>query len=95
MIAEERIDLFEGLHKAVESAAPDLLRGLLQAMVVAARSHGRNQIRSATTVRPRHPKDGHAPEAQQKPDMAVTTVAIPRPFLGARAPQAPRESRRL
>ena len=81
MIAEERIDLFEGLHKAVESAAPDLLRGLLQAMVVAARSHGRNQIRSATTVRPRHPKDGQAPEAQQKPDMAVTTVAIPRPFL--------------
>jgi len=33
-MAEERIDLFEGLHKAVESAAPDLLRELLQAMVV-------------------------------------------------------------
>src|SRR5258707_369414 len=33
-MAEERTDLFEGLHKAVESAAPDLLRELLQAMVV-------------------------------------------------------------
>jgi putative transposase len=33
-MAEERIDLFEGLHKAVERAAPDLLRELLQAMVV-------------------------------------------------------------
>ena len=33
-MAEERIDLFEGLHNAVESAAPDLLRELLQAMVV-------------------------------------------------------------
>ena len=31
--AEERIDLFEGLHKAVEGAAPDLLRELLHAMV--------------------------------------------------------------
>src|SRR5262245_62063108 len=33
-MAEGRIDdLFEGLHKAVESAAPDLLRELLQAVV--------------------------------------------------------------
>lgn len=32
-MAEERIDLFEGLHKAVEGAPPDLLRELLHAMV--------------------------------------------------------------
>jgi transposase-like protein len=32
-MAEERIDLFEGLHKAVASAAPDLLRQLPLAMV--------------------------------------------------------------
>ncbi len=39
-MAEERIDLREGLHRAVESAALDLLRELLWAMVVKP-GHGR------------------------------------------------------